>query len=91
MARFEIVEGQNYQETLNELRLDPHEVEELREALDWKLSREPESGSKVDTGSITIFYESYSLRPDDRLLIAYRLEGETVILEEVHRDISQDF
>lgn len=91
MPLFEIVEGEDFQKTLKRLRLKPHEVEELREALDWKLSRAPESGEKVDTGAITIFYESYLLRPDEYLLIAYRIEGERIILEEVHKDLSQQF
>lgn len=89
---FEIVEGPDFQKTLKPLRLKPPEIEEMREALDWKLSRAPESGQKVDAEKgITIFYESYLLRADYYLLIAYTIEGETVILQEIHKDLSQMF
>ena len=87
MRRFEVTEGENFETTLKDLRLKSREEEELREALDWKLSRSPESGEKVGT----LFYESYLLRPGKYLLIAYRVESEMVILEEVHKDLSQDF
>jgi hypothetical protein len=91
MKFFEIVEGPDYQRTLEELDLTDIEIEEMREAVDWKLSRNPESGERVHTETITIFYESYLLRPSYYLLIAYRIEGEKVVLLEVHRDSSQEF
>ena len=89
--RFEIIEQVEYTKSLNDLSLSPEEIEEMKEALDWKLSRDPESGQKVHTETITIFYESYRLRFDEYLIIAYTIEGNTVFLQDVRKDLSQEF
>jgi hypothetical protein len=88
---YEVTEGSEFQSSLDNLQLDFNEEEDLREALDWQLSKNPEKGRKINTDVMTIFLESYLTVSGRYILVTYRIEGETVVLEQVDWDISQDF
>lgn len=85
---YEIIEGDYWTNHLHRINLDPTEQEELREALDWLLSRNPEGAQRYDyNNAISMYFVYYRPRGLDLLMICYRIEGNTVVLEEAHVDV----
>lgn len=88
---YEIRDGLEWHKYLEASGLSEIDLEELRESLDMTLSRSPETNEMLHSGPITVYVESFTPRSLKPYLVLYRIEGYTVILEELHRDYSQDF
>jgi hypothetical protein len=88
---YEIRDGIGWAKSLAKHKLSEVDLEDLRESLDWTLSRKPYANPKWDGGVITLYFESFKATGNNFYLVFYRIEGSTVVLEEIERDYSRDF
>lgn len=88
---YEIREGTGWASSLAQHEFSEIDLEDLRESLDWTLSRKPYANPKHDGGVITLYFESFKATGNNFYLVFYRIEGVTVVLEEIARDLSRDF
>lgn len=88
---YEIREGVGWTESLARHELSEVDLEDLRESLDWTLSRKPYANPKHDSGAITLYFESFKATGNNFYLVFYRIKGVAVVLEEIVRDYSRDF
>lgn len=90
---YEIRDGDQWEASLTELKLPEVDSEELRESLDFRLSRRPYENPKFEDedSPITMYFDRYTARGNKAYLVFYRIEGYAVVLEKISRDHSQDF
>ena len=88
---YEVITDHGFDDDCENLGLSADEREVFLEAVEWLLSREPELGQRTMPDPISLSYYWYRHDSGRDIVVQYRIEGDSVILERAVWDTSDDF